>query len=120
MSVVIPARDDGHRIGATVAAVREHLDVRHGTGPGDWELVVVDDGSADDTAAAARSAAVDDARIRLIRLDEARGRGAALRAGMAATAGRRVLLTDAGLGTPPAELDRLERLLGTAPDTVPA
>ncbi|MFD0267633.1 glycosyltransferase [Streptomyces sp. NPDC127106] len=114
LSVVIPARADGHRIGATVAAVREHLDARDGTGPGDWELVVVDDGSADGTEAATEAAAAGDPRIRLIRLDGPRGKGAALRAGVAATAGRRVLLTDAGLDTPLDELDRLERLLDTA------
>ncbi|KJY33742.1 hypothetical protein VR46_33395, partial [Streptomyces sp. NRRL S-444] len=50
LSVVIPAHEDEHRIGATLDAVREHLDARLGTGPGDWELVVVDDGSADGTA----------------------------------------------------------------------
>ncbi|MEU2393574.1 glycosyltransferase [Streptomyces sp. NPDC007369] len=119
LSVVIPARADGHRIGATVAAVREHLDARHGTGPGGWELVVVDDGSADDTAAATEAAAAGDPRIRLIRWDGPRGRGAALRAGVAATAGRRVLLTDAGLGTPLDELDRMERLLDTEAEAGP-
>ncbi|MFD7629413.1 glycosyltransferase [Streptomyces sp. NPDC059851] len=116
LSVVIPARTDGHRIGAAVTAVREYLDARSGSDPGDWELVVVDDGSADDTAAAARAAADGDPRIRLLRLEGPgpRGRGAALRTGVAATTGRRVLLTDAGLGTPLDELGRLEPLLAAA------
>ncbi|MFD8414238.1 glycosyltransferase [Streptomyces sp. NPDC059650] len=119
LSVVIPARADAHRIGETVTAVRGHLDARYGTGPDDWELVVVDDGSADDTAAAAGAVAAGDPRIRLVRLDGPRGKGAALRAGVAATAGRRVLLADAGLGTPLDELDRLEQFLD-APTGAPA
>ncbi|MEV0410235.1 glycosyltransferase [Streptomyces sp. NPDC050448] len=112
LSVVIPAHDDEHRIGTTLDAVREHLDARLGTGPGDWELVVVDDGSADATAAVVGAAAADEPRIRLIRSGHHRGRGAALRAGVLASAGERVLLTDAGLRTSPTELDRLEQALG--------
>ncbi|MFK0046848.1 glycosyltransferase [Streptomyces sp. NPDC090741] len=112
LSVVIPAHDDAHRIGPTLDAFRAHLDARLGSGPGDWELVVVDDASADATAALVEAAAADEPRIRLIRSEHHRGRGAALRAGVLASAGERVLLADAGLRTPPAELDRLEQALG--------
>ncbi|MFF3650317.1 glycosyltransferase [Streptomyces sp. NPDC002181] len=112
LSVVIPAHEDAHRIGATLDAFRAHLDARLGTGPGDWELVVADDASTDGTAALVEAAAADEPRIRLIRSEHHRGRGAALRAGVLACAGQRVLLADAGLRTPPAELDHLERALG--------
>ncbi|MFF3862073.1 glycosyltransferase [Streptomyces sp. NPDC002209] len=112
LSVVIPVHDDGHRIGATLDAVREYFDARLGTGPGDWELLVAVDGSADETAAVVEAAAADEPRIRLVRSEHHRGRGAALRAGVLACAGERVLLTDAGLSTPLTELDRLERALG--------
>ncbi|MFD5511803.1 glycosyltransferase [Streptomyces sp. NPDC127051] len=112
LSVVIPAHEDAHRIGPTLDAFRAHLDARHGSGPGDWELVVVDDASTDATAALVEAAAADEPRIRLIRSEHHRGRGAALRAGVLASAGERVLLADAAPGTPPAELDRLEQALG--------
>ncbi|KJY33727.1 glycosyl transferase, partial [Streptomyces sp. NRRL S-444] len=73
---------------------------------------VVDDDSADGTASVVRAAAAEEPRIRLVRSQDHRGRGAALRAGVLACAGERVLLTDAGLTTPLAELDRLEQALG--------
>ncbi|MFE2548607.1 glycosyltransferase [Streptomyces sp. NPDC059355] len=112
LSVVIPAHEDAHRIGPALDAFRAHLDARLGSGPGDWELVVVDDASTDATAGLVEAAAADEPRIRLIRSEDHRGRGAALRAGVLASAGERVLLADAGLNTPPAELDRLEQALG--------
>ncbi|MFI6147211.1 glycosyltransferase [Streptomyces sp. NPDC051109] len=112
LSVVIPAHDDAHRIGPTLDAFRAHLDARLGSGPGDWELVVVDDASTDATAALVEAAAADEPRIRLIRSEDHRGSGAALRAGVLASAGDRVLLADAGLRTPPTGLDRLEQALG--------
>ncbi|KPI33434.1 glycosyl transferase family 2 [Actinobacteria bacterium OV450] len=114
LSVVIPAHDDEHRIGSALDAFRAHLDARLGTGPGDWEIVVVDDASADATATLVEAAAADDPRIRLIRSEHHRGPGAALRAGVLASAGERVLLADSGLKTPPAELDRLEQALAPA------
>ncbi|MEU8840807.1 glycosyltransferase [Streptomyces roseus] len=111
LSVVIPAHDDAHRISATLDAFRAHLDARLGTGPGDWELVVADDASTDDTAALVEAAAADEPRIRLIRSEHHRGKGAALRAAVLACSGERVLLADAGARTPPAELDHLEQAL---------
>ncbi|WP_371644300.1 glycosyltransferase [Streptomyces sp. NBC_00597] len=117
LSVVIPAHDDEHRIGPTLDAFRADLDARFGTGRGDWELVVVDDASGDATAALVEAAAADEPRIRLVRSEHHRGPGAALRAGVLASAGERVLLADAGLRTPPAELERLEHALAQADGT---
>ncbi|MFD8795151.1 glycosyltransferase [Streptomyces vinaceus] len=114
LSVVIPTHDDVHRIGPTLDAFRAHLDAHLGSGPGDWELVVSDDASTDETAALVEAAAADEPRIRLVRSPHHRGKGAALRAGVLACAGARVLLADAGLRTPPAELEHLEQALGQA------
>ncbi|MGW6411027.1 glycosyltransferase [Streptomyces vinaceus] len=114
LSVVIPTHDDAHRIGPTLDAFRAHLDAHLGSGPGDWELVVSDDASTDETAALVEAAAADEPRIRLVRSPHHRGKGAALRAGVLACAGARVLLADAGLRTPPAELEHLEQALGQA------
>ncbi|WP_405491363.1 glycosyltransferase 87 family protein [Streptomyces sp. NBC_00096] len=121
LSVVIP----GPVPEATLTAVRHHLDAHSGTGPGDWELIVVtaadEDGPAREPLAAAAdetAAAADEPRIRLVRPASGhRGKGAALRAGVLASAGRRVLLADAALTTPLDELARLEDALDAdAPD----
>ncbi|MGW6707909.1 glycosyltransferase family 2 protein [Streptomyces sp. NPDC054956] len=113
LSVVIPVPVGGDdRIGGTLATARGRLDELLGAGPGDWELVVVDAGPA----GAVLAAAAEDPRIRLVRPDgEHHGKGSALRAGVLASAGRRVLITDAGLTTPLDELARLERVLDGAP-----
>jgi dolichyl-phosphate beta-glucosyltransferase len=62
---------------------------------GSWEVVVVDDGSVDGTAAAV--AAVTDANVRLVPLPENTGKFGALKAGMREARGRCRVFTDADL-----------------------
>ncbi|HXI81011.1 MAG TPA: glycosyltransferase family 2 protein, partial [Verrucomicrobiae bacterium] len=62
---LIPAHDEAPRVGVVVSAAREHLPV-----------IVVDDGSADDTAVVAR-----DAGATVIEQRPNQGKGAALRTG---------------------------------------
>jgi glycosyltransferase involved in cell wall biosynthesis len=66
--VLVPAHDEALRIGAVVTAAARHLPV-----------VVVDDGSSDDTATVAKAAGAE-----VIRQEPNQGKGAALRAGFAA------------------------------------
>jgi dolichyl-phosphate beta-glucosyltransferase len=101
LSVVIPAYNEARRLPATLVRVRAHLAARGLT----HEIVVVDDGSADDTAAVARAAG--DA-VRVLRHEPNRGKGYAVRRGMLAATGERRLMTDADLSTPIDELARLE------------
>lgn len=78
------------------------------------EIVVVDDGSTDRTAAVGEGAeTVPGVRVRVIRLDRNRGKGASVRAGLAASRGERVLISDADLATP---IEEVERLLASAVD----
>ena len=109
LSIVIPAYNEAPRIRRSLERAREFLDSRALS----WEIVVVDDGSQDDTIDIVQ--AVSDAdgrgRIRVIRCDVNRGKGGALRCGIAATRGRRVLMMDADLATPIEELDRLTSAL---------
>jgi glycosyltransferase involved in cell wall biosynthesis len=101
LSIVIPAFNESNRLATTLATVSARVaDV-------DTEIIVVDDGSADDTAAVARRLLADDPASRVIELPENRGKGAAVRAGVAAAAGRRVLFMDADLATDLAALDTI-------------
>ncbi|MET9603537.1 dolichyl-phosphate beta-glucosyltransferase [Streptomyces sp. NPDC006512] len=111
LSVVIPAYREEDRLAPTLEVVRKYLDAHVGGGSGDWEVLVVDDGSPDRTAAIALEAGEDEPRIRLVQSEQNRGKGSALRLGVAASLGRRVLIMDADLATPIEELAKLERAL---------
>lgn len=105
LSVVIPAYNEARRLGPTLDRVVAYLEGR-GTG---HEVLVVDDGSTDATAALVQDHPA--AGVRLVRQPENRGKGAALRRGVAESRGERVLLCDADLSTPIEELPALERHL---------
>lgn len=90
VSVCIPARDERSTVGAVVDAVRDaHLDEAGGSGLVD-EVLVVDDGSVDGTASAARGAGAT-----VVRLDGGGGKGAAMRTGLEASGGDLVVYLDA-------------------------
>jgi dolichyl-phosphate beta-glucosyltransferase len=72
-----------------------------------WQVIISDDGSAtppDPRGLAERLPTID---LTVMACPTHRGKGAALRRGVAATDGRLVLLTDADLSTPMSELDKL-------------
>jgi dolichyl-phosphate beta-glucosyltransferase len=100
LSVVVPAYREERRIAATLGQLRTALCEVSADG---LELIVVDDGSDDATAALATEAGAD----LVIRLPVNRGKGAAVRAGVLAAAGRVVAFTDADLSYPPAQLLQL-------------
>ncbi len=105
LSLVIPAYREEDGIAATIARVEAELG--HLRDEGGFELVVVDDGSPDDTADAARRAGADV----VLRQDPNAGKGAAVRAGMLAASGRTIAFTDADLSYAPAQvLGLLERV----------
>ncbi|MFD9571590.1 dolichyl-phosphate beta-glucosyltransferase [Streptomyces sp. NPDC059982] len=107
--MVIPAYREEERLAPTLDVVRKYLDDQVGSEPADWEVIVVDDGSPDRTAAIALTAAEDEPRIRLVQSEQNRGKGSALRLGVTASRGRRVLIMDADLATPVEELRKLEQ-----------
>lgn len=124
LTVVIPAYNEERRLAPTLAAIRAYLedgahpvDGAHsgeGAEGGDrtrWELIVVDDGSTDGTLDIAADAEAADPRVRLVHCDRNRGKGHALRLGVLASRGDRVLITDADLATPIEELECLDKAL---------
>lgn len=112
VSIITPAYDVAPFIGDAVASARAQ------THP-DWEMVVVDDGSRDGTAAAAEAAAAGDPRIRVLRQSNA-GVSAARMAAIAAARGEALLFLDADDWLAPDALARLAAALEAAPDAVAA
>lgn len=98
LSVVVPAYHEEERIGQTVA--RLHRDLAVVAADGGLEIIVVDDGSADATAQAARDAGAEvvvDGRANT-------GKGGAVRDGVLVARGRTVAFTDADLAYSPDQL----------------
>jgi glycosyltransferase involved in cell wall biosynthesis len=92
-SIVIPAYNEEQAVGPVVVELREVLDA-HGI---EGEIIVVDDGSADNTAQAAAAVGA-----RVLRHRSNRGYGAALKSGIGAAGNDYVVITDAD-GTYPSQ-----------------
>jgi glycosyltransferase involved in cell wall biosynthesis len=101
LSVVLPCHDEEENVAAAIrqaGAAAAATAVR-------YEILVVDDGSADATRAIAAAAAARDPRVRVLAHDVNRGYGAALRTGIAAARCDWILLTDADLQFDLSELE---------------
>jgi dolichyl-phosphate beta-glucosyltransferase len=96
LSVIVPAFREP-QIGDTVKRIRTDLAVVDAAGG--LEIIVVDDGSGDDTATRALAAGAD-----VISLPENRGKGAAVRTSMLAASGRVLCFTDADLAYSPDQI----------------
>lgn len=104
LSVVIPTYNESARLGPYLAEIRAYLDAEYSA---EYEVLVVDDGSTDATANLVMRWAVGWPRLRLLRHSKNRGKGAAVRTGVLAATGRRILFADADGATPIAEERRL-------------
>lgn len=93
ISVVLPAFNEEENIGEAVDQCVDFL----GTAFESWEVIVVDDGSADGTAAAVEERVATEPRVRLVRHPENLGYGKALANGFDAAANDIVFFTDADL-----------------------
>jgi dolichyl-phosphate beta-glucosyltransferase len=108
LSVVIPAYKEAARLPRTLVGCRDYL-LRRGIS---HEILVIDDGSSDDTASVAAS--FDG--VTVLRYAQNRGKGYAVRYGMLRARGDRILFMDADLATPMEELEKLEAALDNHPD----
>src|SRR5688572_5989899 len=105
LSIVVPAYNEGARLGKSLRAICTYLNEKH---PG-AELIVVDDGSTDDTATAARAELADSGSVKasVISYQSNLGKGRAVRLGLLASRGDIALFTDADLSTPITEIPKL-------------
>lgn len=109
-SVVIPCHNLGKYLPATVDSLLTQDDQ-------DWEAVIVDDASTDDSAKVAALLAMKDKRIRVLKLEQNHYLAGALNAGIKATGGRLVMPLDADNMLAPGSLkvlaDQLDRDRGS-------
>jgi glycosyltransferase involved in cell wall biosynthesis len=106
LSTVLPAHNEAGNISRCVDAAEAALRFLVASGELDaWEIVVVDDGSTDDTAQVIRDRG--QAEVRLVQHSSNAGYGAALRTGFQAARGDLVFFTDADLQFDAFELARL-------------
>ncbi len=104
-SLVIPAFNEGERIAQTLRLAIAYLQEVSV----DSEIIVVDDGSTDTTAAIVRDVFADAAKVetRLLQRTRNHGKGAAVRAGLIAATRPVALFSDADLSTPIEEAPKL-------------
>jgi len=110
LSLIIPAYNEEQRLVPHLAQVLDYLRREFP----DFELIIVDDGSADQTAQLVQAALVAEARAQLISYQPNRGKGYAVRAGVLASQGEAVVFLDADLSTPVEEIPRALEALRTA------
>lgn len=112
LSVVIPAHNEATRILPHLRSIHDSLSRQARS----YEIIVVDDGSQDDTIKVVRSFAKTEPALRVIPLPTCMGKGGAVRQGMLAARGRLQLFTDADGATAFTELDRLEQAIRNGAD----
>lgn len=105
VSIVVPAFNEAARIGNSIEKIDAFI--RQSSMP--IELIVVDDGSHDNTADVVKS--VQSKALRLVRNPENHGKGYSVRQGVLSASGKYVLFTDADLSAP---IDELNKLLDVA------
>jgi dolichyl-phosphate beta-glucosyltransferase len=111
-SIVVPAYNERARIGATLEQILEHLREQKWSA----EIVVVNDGSRDETASFVGQFAAEHPEVRLIENPGNQGKGYAVRNGMLNARGKVLLFTDADLSSPITEADKLFAALENGAD----
>lgn len=107
LSIIVPAYNEAQRLPGALPRLCEAVRDQN------WEVLVVDDCSTDATVSLAADLLRGVARARVLQLDRHRGKGAAVRAGVADASGRLIMFMDADMATElshlPELLDRLQR-----------
>ena len=101
LSIIVPAYNEAERIIPTIGAIASHMSEQGYA----WELIVVDDGSKDETANLVEE--LDMVNLRLLRATQNGGKGSAVQRGMLAARGQYLLFADADNSTPVEEIGKL-------------
>jgi len=111
LTIVLPCYQEADRLPTALERYLAHFSA----GVRGVELLVVDDGSTDQTLAVAEAIAARDRRVRVLRCPTHRGKGFAVRTGMLAGRGDRLVFTDADASYGPDQVERVLRALDGAP-----
>jgi len=114
LSIIVPAFNEAAGIAKTIETIEQYAAERFEP----FEIIVVDDGSRDATAGIVDALRESVPQLRLIRFPVNRGKGASVREGMLAAASELLLMCDADLSTPIAEVETLLPWIGSGADVV--
>lgn len=103
LSIIVPAYNEENRLPKTLDGIVAYVRAKGCSA----EIIVVDDGSSDGTAALVNAYRQRNAELRLVSNGTNRGKGYSVRHGMLEARGEIALFTDADLSTPIAEADKL-------------
>lgn len=115
LTVVVPAYNEEAHVADAVAEARKAVAGR----VDDWEIVVVDDGSADSTPTIVDRLAADDPRVRAVHNRPNRGLGGAYKAGVAAARCAHVMMVPGDNAHPAAGIVPIVERIGEADIVVP-
>jgi dolichol-phosphate mannosyltransferase len=113
VTVVCPFFNEAEIIEVAVRKLLDQLSALHG----EWELIVVNDGSSDDSPEIVRRIDKESSNLRLLGYSYNRGRGYALRTGIAAARGDIIVTTEIDLSWGEDIVHRLVEAMGAWPDT---
>lgn len=116
LSIVIPAYNEEKRIGNAIKKVKEFFQKKEIS----FEIIVVDDGSADQTVREARRVSRGLKKFQIIFHPKNLGKGAAVKTGVLAAKGGYILFTDADMSVPIEEFDKLWKHILLGYDVVAA
>jgi len=114
LTVLIPAYNESSRLGATLGRIDDWIGQTNRRAG----VLVVDDGSRDDTAELARAFEPKHTSVRVLVNEGNRGKGYSVRRGMLEATGHRILMTDADLSTPIEEFEKFTPHLAAGFDVV--
>jgi len=103
LSIVIPTYNEEKRIGLTLQKIQEYLEKQDYN----YEIIVVDDGSKDNTWELLKETAQQNEEIYIMRNGENKGKGYSVKKGVLQSHGEYILFSDADLSTPIEEAEKL-------------
>ena len=107
LSVIIPAYNEAERIGSTIKSIDSYLSKKNHK----YEIIVIDDGSKDDTVEVAKTAGSD--KVRVVSLGGNRGKGFAVWKGLTLARYGIALFSDADMSTPIEDIEKLLPHIGS-------